>query len=155
LTLVGETASPTAATTGVAVGRRSRQCAFGLHHRLAAHVRQACTHHDLARRILGPGCAECWEATIRADALGSLPALRVQAHHDPFDEQAVARLVDGDRPAKVSAADRVEAVRRLASEGLSDAAVARRLKMTDRAVQRLRASYAIPPGIPAVRPHAS
>lgn len=142
-------------TTGVAVGRRARQCGFDLSHRLAGHVRQACTHHDLARRILGPGCAECWEAMIRADALGTLPALHPQAHRDPYDEQAVARLVDGDKPAHVTPADRVEAVRRLAADGLSDATIGRRLKIDGRSVQRLRASYAIPAGIPASRPHAS
>lgn len=64
--------------------------------------------------------------------------------HDEVDEMAVERAINGDPPKRLTRAERVEAVRRLAAARHSDAAVAERLRMSERHVTRIRSDHSIP-----------
>lgn len=61
---------------------------------------------------------------------------------DDVDEVAVQRAVAGDRIA-TTRAERIEATRRLAASGMSDAEVAARLGVADRSVSRWRSEFGI------------
>jgi len=64
--------------------------------------------------------------------------------HD-IDEAAVLRACDGNPPRRLTAAERVQAVRRLAAAGHVDADIARRLRLGGaRVVVRIRSNNAIP-----------
>ncbi|GAB2734374.1 ParB/RepB/Spo0J family partition protein [Nocardioides pakistanensis] len=139
--------------------RRQTTCAFGAKHRLADYVRSRCTHADSNRRMLGPGCAECWEATICDDALGQLGdatpvgSLAKSTTRHEHDEAAVQRALDGDLGGiTLTVGDREECVRRLVKEGLSDSQIAARIKSTPRTVDRIRRRLSIPAAVPASDP---
>lgn len=111
-------------------------------HRLARHVQLACDHTDIRQPIGGSGCGQCWEAAIRADAIGSLG--------DPppaFDEAAVIRALSGERM-NLTRADRLEATTRLHAQGHSDSVIADRLHVSDRQVIRDRQTLDLPTTYP-------
>ncbi|WP_076260840.1 ParB/RepB/Spo0J family partition protein [Intrasporangium flavum] len=110
-------------------------------HRLALSI--VCDHGDARTVVGGVACGQCWEAAIRADERGELEV--VPAH----DEALVDRVLSGER-LPMQRVDRLEGVRRLVAEGLSDSEVANRLNCTDRQVLRDRQALDLaatrPPG---------
>lgn len=67
--------------------------------------------------------------------------------HAP-DDVAIERATAGD-PVPLLTHERVEAVRRLAAKGYTDAEIAERLHMTERTVQRTRTKHGIPSQVQA------
>lgn len=63
--------------------------------------------------------------------------------HEP-DPIAIERLVNGDPPSTTTIWERILATAILASRGYSDAAIAKRIQIATRSVQRLRAKWGIP-----------
>lgn len=141
-----------------------------------AAARCCSARHDRAPGVTA--CPDCWTAVIdaamsadRKAAAGNLRTLlkatgcvcafgacsrttRPGRHgfgwcsrHLP-DEVAVARAVAGDPPASMLPGERVEAVRQLAAQALTDDAIADRLRIADRSVSRIRADYGIPSRVP-------
>ncbi len=70
------------------------------------------------------------------------PFMRPLAWHDEPDEIAVERVLGGDRPAVLAAADRLEVVRVATARGESAAQIARRLRVSPRTVVRYRGRLA-------------
>lgn len=139
-------------------GTRKTVPHFDTTHRLADHVAARCTHRDSQRRILGPGCGQCWEDTIRADAVGSLdnvtpmPYVPAKPEH-PWDDAAVERAISGD-PAglRLGVGEREEIVRRLVKQGFSDSRIAEKAMTTSKTVERIRGRLNIAPAIEPSRP---
>lgn len=103
-------------------------------HRLAAPARDLCEHTD-APSVGNVACGACWEAVIRADALGTL------VFTDPaIDEAAVVRAVDGDKSVTLTPKERREAIRRLHGRRLSDGQIAEVLGCSSKTVERARAA---------------
>jgi ParB/RepB/Spo0J family partition protein len=106
-------------------------------HRLARYVRLRCDHGD-SRRIVGTvGCGQCWEEVIREDATGKVNTDLT------FDEAIVQRILAGDQ-VDLTRRDRLEAVRRLAGQGMSDSRIAAQVGTTDRQVLRDRQTLSVP-----------
>lgn len=108
--------------------------------------------YDELSMTAGPSARAAREATARGwlpplawddidERDGQLPVTEVQ---DQPDEAAVYRVMNGGlrQPARI--VDRVEAIRRLTSQGASDAQAAEALGVTVRTVQRDRAAHQIP-----------
>ncbi len=70
------------------------------------------------------------------------PFMRPLAWHDEPDEIAVERVLGGDRPAVLAAADRLEVVRVATARGESAAQIAARLRVSPRTVVRYRGRLA-------------
>ncbi|WP_162242294.1 ParB/RepB/Spo0J family partition protein [Nocardioides sp. Leaf285] len=143
----------------IGAGRRSVSH-FKETHRLAGHVKARCTHRDSDRRLMGPGCGQCWEETIRADALGHLdnvsvlqpPTVRTAPRPEgrEVDQALVERVVNGGpETASLGIGERQEAVRMLAARGLSDPQIATKINASARTVLRIRQRLDIAPAIPA------
>lgn len=102
-------------------------------HRLARFVSLRCDHQESRRLVGSVGCGQCWEAVIAQDATGqTLELIPTGA-----DDAAVQRVLSGER-LDISRNDRLEAVRRLVDQGLSDAQIADRVNATERTVLRDR-----------------
>lgn len=71
------------------------------------------------------------------------PAPRPAEHVPVVDELAIARVIAGTRT-RLTALERVEAVRALAARGVPDPEIAARLGVTDRTVHRDRTAHRIP-----------
>lgn len=65
---------------------------------------------------------------------------------DDIDPIAVERTINGDRPARLTPAERTHVVRTLAARGHTDRQIADRLRCSDRTIQRIRAAHHIPTG---------
>lgn len=74
---------------------------------------------------------------------------------DSPDPVAVRRLVDGQRPAQVRPVEVREAVRQLTLRGHSNLAIADRLRVTDRTVNRYRQHLRALGQLPAPSPPAA
>lgn len=85
-------------------------------------------------------CLACREAHRAARRAGK----PLERHRDELDPIQVERALYGDR-VPLSLAERIEAVRRLNREGLTDPQIADRLHVSDRCVLRLRHRAGIPP----------
>jgi ParB family chromosome partitioning protein len=82
-------------------------------HPLIAQVSRICGHTTRPKLGNTGCCGECWEAVIRADALGdAMPPAE-------FDEVVVEHLVNGNTNVHASPCDRVEVVRRWLAAGRS------------------------------------
>lgn len=122
------------------VGAKSTRSAwFTPSHPLAASI--ACEHGD-RRTLIGGACGQCWEAAIRADERGELQVTPV------YDEALVLRVLSGER-LPMQRADRLEALRRLHAEGLSDSQIASRLGCTPRQALRDRQALNLPAALEA------
>lgn len=136
--------------------RRSKGSHFTTQHPLADHVQARCTHRETNRQLRGPGCEQCWEATIRADALGDLDnvtVLNLAAAPKPFDASAVERAISGDHAGlSLGTGEREEIVRRLVQRKMSDAEIARFAMTTSRTVLRTRNRLGIEPGVAPSQP---
>lgn len=88
-------------------------------------------------------CQRCWFASddFRRAICASLPAARLSrnAREAAVDPVAVARLVAGDPPGRVTRAERQQAVRVLSRRGMSAAQIAETIGATSRTVVRMRA----------------
>lgn len=149
------TAPKATARAGAQPGSRRSVGHFDSKHRLAEHVQAACTHADTDRRLLGPGCGPCWEEVIRADARGALDNVVVlptpAPAPPPYDEAVVQRIVSRDAEGlRTARGDRIEAVRRLAAQGLSDAQISDHIGQTSRTVLRMRNEFGIAAAIARV-----
>ena len=108
---------------------------FGSTHPLADAARRRCrvARHGTGRTLVGEvACGRCWETTIRTDEQVviecGLPR-EIVVDRSFVDEIAVARALHGE-PVALTSAERQEAIRRLARQGLSKAQVWRRLQVT-------------------------
>lgn len=95
-------------------------------------------------------------AAVRALATGILATLPTQRrsieepddlapprHPDDIDEAAVLAAMHG--PASVTRAERVEAIRRLNRQGLTDPRIAARMRLSRWWIRELRRAHGIPP----------
>lgn len=61
-----------------------------------------------------------------------------------IDPIAVERTINGDRPTRLTPAERAHVVRTMAAAGHTDTHIADRLRCSDRTIQRIRAAHNIP-----------
>jgi hypothetical protein len=119
-------------------------------HRLAIAI--DCEHAATRTMIGGVGCGQCWEEAIRTDERGELNA------GPAYDFAAVERVLSGER-LPLSRDDRLECVRRLVAQKLSDGEIAARINSSGRQVIRdrqtlglvapLEAGSGLPKSVPA------
>jgi len=107
----------------------SRSSWFARTHRIANAI--ACDHGEARILVGGLACGQCWEDAIRADERGEL---EIPPAHD---EAVVERVLSGER-IPLRRHDRLECVRRLVAQRLSDGDIAMRINSTDRQVIRDR-----------------
>jgi hypothetical protein len=110
-------------------------------HPVADVARSRCLalHGPAYGRVGGTACGACWERVIRDDerfaVLFGLPRV-LDVDPDYVDVVAVERACAGERQ-KLTPAERIAAVRRLADRGYSATRIARRLRMPGNRVRAL------------------
>lgn len=111
----------------------------------ADYVMVPCIVCGRERPILTTTNIYVWAAWRRPCKACSIQANRgnlTSVHQDEVDEVAVQRLISGQPPAHTTRAERQLAVRQLLTHRMTNRAIAERLHVTRRTVERLRARAA-------------
>lgn len=124
--------------SGSTAVREKRTHHFDPTHPLYAKV-AGCAHESRIH-YGNVACGPCWEAAIRADALGQ----DVGLDEGDFDWVAVERFLGGDRSISLTHVMRRQVVRRLHGEGRSDSDIAGLIGCDERQVLRDRRRLGLP-----------
>lgn len=127
-------------------GPRRKYLAHG--HRLAGPVRLVCTHDATRQLVGGVGCGECWETTIRADERGELNVIA------PGGDDVVDRILSGVQ-LPTSRAARLDLVRQLVEQRLSDGEIGFRLHISASQIFHDRKTLGLPTPFPQNRTRAA
>jgi len=83
-----------------------------------------------------------WRRLCKACSIQTTRGNITSSHQHEVDEVAVQRLISGQPPAHTTRAERQLAVRQLLTHRMTNRAIAERLHVTQRTVERLRARAA-------------